>query len=40
MSITLTTNCVHIEQAVPDLAAAVRFMEGVLGAEKIEQEQI
>lgn len=40
MSITLTTPCVHIEQAVPDLAAAVRFMEGVLGAQRIEQELV
>ncbi|MBP1686268.1 MAG: Glyoxalase-like domain protein [Deltaproteobacteria bacterium] len=40
MSVTLTTPCVHIEQAVPDLAAAVRFMERVLGAQKIEQELV
>jgi len=40
MSITLTTPCVHIEEAVPDLAAAVGFMEGVLGAEKIEQDLV
>ena len=37
MSITLLYGCVHIEPAVRDLDAARAFMQGVLGAEPIEE---